>query len=281
MRKFIKSKFFIIIVFASVFLGVGLSLLSHLGYASSLRSGVNNVLAPVQGLFNALGRSLDGYASYFTEHSKLKEENEELKTRIAELEDALYDAQALQNDNEFYKKYLELKSEHLDFIFEDAHVIGRQSGNWATLYSLNKGTGSGIDKDSPIVSENGALLGYVTEAGENWAKVSSILNSTTSVGVYDERSGCSGIASGDYELREDGLIKMEYTDSEADIQVGDRIVTSGLGSIYPKGLSVGVVQSVETDENLRTKYAIIKPFADDDIPDRVMVITGFDKNVGQ
>lgn len=277
MRKFFKSKFFIMTVFVALFLGVGLSLLSSMGYASSLRSGVNYVLSPVQRLFNNIGRGIDGYASYFTDYERLKKENEELKAQVKELEDKMYDAEALQNDNDFYKQYLEIKNEHLDFVFEDAYVIGRESGSWATLYSLNKGTDSGVDVNRPIVSPDGCLVGCIIEAGSNWAKASSILNSSSSVGVCVERNGCSGIVSGDYTLRQDGLVKMEYLENDADIRVGDRIVTSGLGSIYPKGLVVGTVQSIEYDNNLRTKYAVIKPSFTDTMPDRVMVITGFEK----
>ncbi len=277
MRKFFKSKFFIMTVFVALFLGVGLSLLSSMGYASSLRSGVNYVFSPVQRIFDKIGRGIDGYASYFTDYERLKKENEELKARLGELEDKMYDAEALQNDNDFYKQYLEIKSEHLDFVFEDAYVIGRESGSWATLYSLNKGTDSGIEADKPIVSSDGCLIGCIIEAGSNWAKASSILNSSSSVGVCVERNGTSGIVSGDYSLRNDGLVKMEYLENDADIRVGDRIVTSGLGSIYPKGLVVGVVQSIEYDNNLHTKYAIVKPSFSNELPDRVMVITGFEK----
>ncbi len=277
MGKFLKSKYFIILVFIAVLAVVVLTAASSMGYSSQIKNGVNTVLSPLQTCFDYIGKSLDGYAEYITEFDRIKKENEELKKQIAQLSDKIYDAEALRSENEFLKKYLEVKNTHLDFKFEDANVIGREAGNYSSVFSLNKGTDSGIDVNEPIVDENGALMGFIAESGENWAKAHSILNSTSSVGVYTERTSAAGILSGDYELGKDGLCKLEYLSPDADVQEGDRIVTSGKGSIYPAGLVVGIIEQVIIDDNLRTKYAVVRPSAEMNIPEKVMVITEFSK----
>ncbi len=279
MARFLKSKFFIIIAFVAIFIALAVTAASAMGYSSAIKDGINTVLTPLQKGFDYIGRSLDGYAEYITEFDRIKKENTELKNRLAELSGEIYDARALENENEFLKKYLELKDSHLDFTFQDANVIGRESSGFSSVFSLNKGTDSGIDVNEPVVDEHGALVGVVTESGSNWSKVFSILNSSTSIGVYNERSNAPGIVSGDYDLSKKGLCKMEYISADADIQPGDRIVTSGKGSIYPAGLTVGIVEEVLEDDNMRTKYAIIRPSAQMDMPDHVMVVTEFQKTV--
>jgi len=76
------------------------------------------------------------------------------------------------------------------------------------------------------------------------------------------RTGDLGVVKGDYTLMNNGLCKMEYIDGEAQIAVGDEIVTSQLSEVYPEGLSIGKVTKIETDANGLTKYAIIEPFVD-------------------
>ncbi len=280
MGKFFKSKYFIILAFIAIFIAVGVTAASAMGYSSAIKNGVNTVLSPFQKAFDYVGRSLDGYAAYITEFDRIKKENEELKAQVAQLRDEIYDAQALENENAFLKNYLEVKSSHLDFKFEDAYVIGRESGNYSTVFSLDKGTDSGVDVNDPIVDGNGALIGYIAESGTNWSKAYSILNSSASVGVYSERSSATGIISGDYELSKQGLCKLEYLAEDADIQEGDRIITSGKGSVYPAGLTVGIVEQVLTDDNLRTKYALIRPCADTEDIKHIMVVTEFSKSNG-
>ncbi len=276
MGKFFKSKSFIIIAFIAIFISVAVTAACAFGYSSAVKNGINTLLTPLQAAADYIGRSLDGYSEYISEFDKLKQENEELKKQLSELEDKIYDAEALKSDNEFYKNYLEIKQKNLDFKLQDAYIIGREPGKYATVFSLNKGTDSGIDVNEPIIDANGALIGYISEAGTNWAKAYSILNSSSAIGVYNERSGAVGIVFGEYELGNQGIMKLEYLTADADIQEGDRIVTSGKGSIYPEGLSVGIVEQVLTDNNLRTKYALIRPCADMNAPDRVMVVTEFD-----
>ncbi len=277
MGKFFKSNTFIAIAFFAVFLAVTVTAACAFGYGSYIKNAINTALSPLQALADTIGESLDGYSAYITKFDSIKNENAELKKQIAQLRDQIYDAEALKTENEFLKNYLELKEKNLDFKLQDAYVIGRESGNHSSVFSLNKGTDVGIDINEPIVDPGGALIGYIAESGTNWSKAYTILNSSAAIGVYNERSGAVGIVFGEYELSRKGLMKLEYLSADADIQEGDRIVTSGKGSVYPADLAVGIVEQVITDNNLRTKYALIRPCADMNAPERVMVVTEFDK----
>ena len=277
--KFFKSKFFIITLIVAVSVTVVFTAMSLLGYSSYIKAGLNYALVPVQKLSDAVGRALDGYADYITEFEKLKKENEELKERINGMLDEVQSAKAVKEENDELRRMLEVKKEHLDYKFEPADIVGREDGNYMTVFTLDAGKGRGIDKDMPMISANSGLIGRITDAGATWAKASSIIDMGSSVGAYVERSKASGIVVGEYELGLDGLCKMAYLQSDADIEAGDRILTSGVGSVYPRGLIIGTVAEVKYDEGLRTKYAVIKPYAELSGLTSVMVITSFEKYV--
>jgi rod shape-determining protein MreC len=100
-----------------------------------------------------------------------------------------------------------------------------------------------------------------------------LLGADVSVGVICERSGAYGILEGNYGYSEDGLCKMTCAEGDADLQVGDLIVTSGVGSVYSYGLMIGRVSSVEVDKYDRKLTAYVEPIADFSQIYRVMVIS--------
>ena len=277
--KFFKSKFFIITLIVAVSIAVVFTAMSLLGYSSYIKTGLNYLTVPVQKLSDIVGRALDGYASYITEFDKLKKENEELKEQINGMMDEVQSARAIREENESLRKMLEVKEEHLDYKFEPVDIVGREDGNYMTVFTLGKGRNSGIDKDMPIISSNSGLIGRITDAGATWAKACSVVDMNSSVGAYVERSRATGIVTGDYELGLLGLCKISYLQSDADIQVGDRILTSGVGSVYPRGLIIGTVEEVKYDESLRSKYAIVRPYAEISGLSSVTVITSFERYV--
>lgn len=277
--KFFKSKFFVITAIVAVLIAVTFTVMSALGYSSYIKSGLNVILTPFRYLADKTGEALEGYAAYITEFDRLKAENEELKSRIDEMQGEVQAASAIREENEQFRKYLEIKAEHLDYTFENAAVIGRESGNYMTVFTLDKGKNYGIEAGMPIIAANGGLIGGITDAGGTWASASSLTDPSSAVGAYVERSLAAGIVAGDYTLGKSGLCKMSYIADNADIQVGDRILTSGIGSVYPRGLVIGTVTEVVTDENSRSKYAIVRPLAEQTGFSSVMVLTSYEKYV--
>jgi len=147
-----------------------------------------------------------------------------------------------------------------------------------TVFTLDRGSSSGIEVNMPVVTPDG-VVGYITEVGINWSKAATILEYTSSVGVFCERSGALGLCEGTYELRTQSKCMINYLDSDADVRPGDRFVTSGLGGIYPRGLYVGEVISVYPDNYSRGLIAEITPMADLSDISRVMIITAYEDYV--
>ena len=128
-----------------------------------------------------------------------------------------------------------------------------------------------------------AKTGYVSEAGLDWCRVVTVVETASSVGVYTDRTGAVGVAEGDPSLRNGGNCRMTYINADADIRVGDLVYTSGSGSMYPSGLLLGTIVSIEADEGTRTLNAEIKPtvdFTSIDRIDRLVIICGYENATG-
>ena len=275
LKKFFTSKFFIVSLAVAVLVSIVPSVLYFMGQGDYVKATVQLLATPFQWCFTKVGEGIDGYVVYFRRMSGLFEENRKLKTELEENREKVYDAELVREENEFLRKYLGIKAEHSDFTFQDASVIGRESTNYRTEYTLSKGSMHGIEKNMPVITSDG-LVGYVTEVGPTYCRAVPVTENAKSVGAYIERSGTLGVVEGSYSLSFGHLCLMSYIDPESDIRVGDVVTTSGVGSIYPRGLDIGVITEVGIDEGTRTLIATVKPFADFDNISRVMIVTSYE-----
>jgi rod shape-determining protein MreC len=272
--KLIKSRFFIITLAIALLLSIIPGVLCAMGQGSYVRSAIVTVGTPFRWAFTKIGEGISGFSVYFKTIDALREENDALRRELDEYKNLVYDAELIEEENDFLSDFLGLKEEHLDFALEDASVLGREATNYRTLLTLSKGTLHGIDVNMPIITETG-LIGHITEVGATWSKAVVITETASAVGGYIERSGALGVVEGTYELRTDGLCRMVYIEADSDIRIGDKVITSGIGGIYPRGLLIGRVSAVEVDENSRTLTATIEPAAELDSVSKVMIVTEY------
>jgi rod shape-determining protein MreC len=275
MRDFLKTKFFLVIVVAAVLAAAVPTALSALGAKQYLRSAVNVVLTPAQKGFHLVADALDGYASYFTRYDEIVAENLLLKQQIADLSDRLYNAEEAEVLNVWLSSFLEMKRAHTDFTFADAAITGRESVNYMTVCTVDRGSLMGIETGMTVVTPEG-VLGCVSEVGPTWAKVRTLIESSSSIGAYIERTGELGLVEGEFALSSEGLCRITYLAADSDVRVGDRVLTSGYGSVYPRNLVVGYVTEIVPDEYSRTVTAVIRPAATLTGLARVMIITSYD-----
>lgn len=271
-KRFAKSKFFIVCASVAVFLTVFPVVLASMGRSDIIRSGVNLIATPFKSAAAFCSSAVDGFVDYFTEFDRLKAENEQLKQELIEAEKKNDAASAALAENEWLKQFMLWSQENPDYKLIEARTVGRDSGDFATSLTLNKGTNAGIEVGMSVITPDG-LLGYVSEVGLSYAKVKTIIGAEVSVGVICERTGAFGILEGNYGYSEDGLCKMVCAEGDAELVEGDLIVTSGVGSVYPYGLAIGRVSSVEINEFDRTKTVYIEPMADLSSVYQVMVLS--------
>ena len=271
---FFKNKFFIITLVVALLLSIVPTVLCAMGQGSYVRKALQTAAQPFSWAFTKIGEGLSGFSVYFQKLSDLQKENEELRAQLDDYRDRIYNAKMLEEENKWLSDYLGLKKEHSDFLFEEASVIGRESGNYSTVYTLSKGTMHDIKVNMPVITEDG-VVGYVTEVGPTWCRAVSIIETASAVGAYIERSGELGLIEGSYELRFEGKCRMIRLPADADVHEGDRVLTSGLGSIYPRGLFVGEVVSVDADPYSRTLTAVVQPKVDYSSLVKVMIIKDY------
>lgn len=242
--------------------------------ATLLESAIGVVVTPFQDLTTGISSWVDETITASRNKADLKEENTELKNQIADLLEenrrlAMYEA-----ENAKLSALLKIAQRYPDYESVGANVIAKDPGVWYDGFTIDKGTTSDISANMVLIAPEG-LVGKVLESGLTFSKAQSILDSRSSVPAMSVRTGDLGVVKGDYTLSADGLCIMEYIDAQAEIMVGDEIVTSHLSDIYPAGLAIGKVLELETDTNGLTKYAVIQPYVDLKHLDTILVI---DKN---
>ena len=277
--KWIRSKFFIICVSVALVLVLVPSIFAAAGRTDLLRSALVTVTKPFSWCGTKVADAFNGFTDIFSDYDRLKEENAALREELESLKNEDHRAEVVQNENDWLKGYLNFHNEHPEYILTDARIIARESGNYATVLTLDRGTVHGIKTEMPVICAGG-LFGYVSEAGLDWCRVVTVIETASSVGVYTDRTGALGVVEGDPALRGGGNCRMTYIEADADIRVGDLVYTSGSGSMYPAGLLIGKIVSIEADESTRTLIAEVEPAVDfSAIGDlsRLMIICGYEE----
>lgn len=272
--NFLKSKMFITLVILVFIAGCIAAIAASSKRADITQNVIGVLVTPLQSVATGAKNSVDGFFSYFSEFDRLKKENEELKQKVNDLSGKLLDYEKYKQENERLQSLLALKSTKSLLNVDVARVIAREPGNWSTVFIIDKGTLSGIEKKAAVVTKEG-LVGFVSEVGANWAKVSTILEPETSIGGIIVTTSDVGIIEGSLQLMKDGKCKMSYLSRNAKINIGDRVETSGFGQTYPRGIVIGeIVQTVVESHGL-SQYAVIKPLVDFNALKEVMVVKSF------
>ncbi len=275
--KLFKNKFFIVCLTVAVAVAVLMSVFSLMGYRALVRNVLGTVATPFRAIGNLFCGAVEGFGKHFQSIDALEKKNAELEEENRALRERIEQAERLEAENERLRDYLGMKAAYPTFTLEEGTVIGHEGENYLTVLTLNRGSIHGIQVNMAVITKDG-IVGCVSEVGLTWCKVSTILEDARSVGVLAPRSGASGILSGEYTYRENGTCRLTFLDDDArsaDVRVGDRIETSGLGSVYPAGLTVGQVTDMRADAATRSLIATVKPSVDLSSLSYVMIITGY------
>lgn len=279
----IKHRFFIVCLSLALAVALFTGVFAVMGWGSLLRDVGSTVIYPFQWVFAKAGNAIQGFSLYFSDIHDLQDQLESLKAENESLRSELVDAEILENENSWLYQYLSIKEEHGEYSFCAAGVIASSSssdgsGNYITEMTLNKGTTSGVKAGMPVISPAG-LVGVVVEVGLNHCRVSTILDTSVSVGAVTTRATENGLCEGDYVQVHDGNAILRYMDEEADVMPDDIVVTSGLGSVYPYGIPIGRVVSVSSNAYSRTTEAVIQPFTDFSDLTQVVIMTSYTRYV--
>ena len=264
----------LIALLLSILIGVG-SVFSG-GGADPLSNLFNTVTAPVRGVVSGASNWAESVYTYVFRYDEMNAELDELRQQVAELEGQVRDGREAARENEQLRQLLGLQEKRRDFVFESARVTARSTSNWESTLTIGKGTSAGVEPGDCVITETGELVGVVSEAGINWATVSTVINTDIEMGGMVTRTYSAGILEGDFALMGEGRLKLGYLPDGAQLVSGDEVVTSGKGDVYPSGLVVGQVEGVFTDPSGMTRYAVVIPDVELDALIEVFVIKEFD-----
>ena len=234
-----------------------------------------DVLSPLRSGVAAIDRAALRYYNYIFSYESLKEENAALKQQIADLEEDIRTAQELQRENQRYEQLLEIKEEHPDYIFEPAYLISWDASTWRSTFTIGKGSNHGLEVGMAALSENRQMVGIITDLGDNWATVTTILDSGLEISAAIASSGYTGVVQGTYQSENTQVLRMNYLSTDAVLKNGDQVVTTG-STMYPKGLLLGKISNVSLDETGVAKYAALKASCDLDDLEQVFILVNYE-----
>lgn len=192
----------------------------------------------------------------FLPFAALREENAYLKGRIELLRQKIEEYKFISDENNRLKDVLNFRKS-VPFATIAAQVVGRDPSNWANSIIIDKGYDKGIRPNRAVLSAGG-LVGRVLEVGANSSKILLITDPNSRVGVMIQRNRQGGVLTG----RPDGKCRMIYIALDSDVVKGDRVITAGYGTIFPKSIVAGIVLSVGKEPGRLYKYAVVKPAQD-------------------
>ncbi len=275
MKRFL-TKHGILVLSAATAVAVVLSLVSFFSSNTDLLTNiVHTISAPFRSASAAVSEWVGDNMRFAEEFDALKEENEALKLEIAKMEEQLRQAEADSDENQRLRKLLDLREQQRDLKMESARIIQRDASNWASTLTLSAGTDFGVEIGDCVITESGYLVGIITEAGSNWSTCNTVIDTDFSMGAMIFRTGDVGVAAGDFNLMQEGRLQLNYLDADAAPQVGDLVVTSGLGGYYPSQLVIGYIREVMTDDDGLAQYAVLRPAVEIDGLQQVFVVKDF------
>lgn len=275
----------IIILSAAVLLAV-ISIVSVNVFSSSGPvTGVANVITtPVRALVTTVARTFNSIFSAIYEYDELVARNDELNRRIAEMAIDYRESARLAEENAALRQMLDFRDRHGDYEYEMATVDGWSSDNWSSTFRIRIGSAnSNIAPGMGVTTEFGVLIGQVYDVGPTQSTVISVLDTRFSAAAYVGRRdtgdvpNTSSVARGDLTQMGYGRLMLDTIDDDIIISIGDMVVTSDIGGVFPSGLILGEIYEIRRHPSNIGRYAYIVPNVNFDTLTNVFVITGFEE----
>lgn len=235
-----------------------------------IERGVGRVFQPLQKVITRGMATVEESVVTLIKSSEIKEDNDKLREKNEELQLNIIELQLSQEELMELRTLRQTlnnidRNEELNPV--TANVIAKNPGNWFQMFTIDAGTQDGVKKDSVVIG-SGGLVGRVYETGGNWAKVISMIDNSSSVSFQILRDGTyQGIVSGSVNHELSGYL----FDPDAEVVVGDQLITSGIG-LYPRGILIGEVTEVDRTADLLLKSVVVEPAVNFKRLDKVLII---------
>lgn len=267
MPKRIKNKVFII-VFTTLLLLAVLLLSSLPGSPLNfITSPVSALLEPVQKTLTGIAGQVTGFFETLAEGMQIRKDNQELIEENAALRNRISQLEEAGRQYEELKDAFKLKDQFENYQIIGGRVLTREIGSWFDVVRIDIGSSDGIlvseTVSYAVVDAQSRLIGRVQSADAFSAKVLPLLHEGFAVsGKVNEINGALLRVRGDVDLKEQGLCMIDQIPTNASLQIGDEVITSGAGGLFPAGIAIGKIVAVIDNDVRDQRQAYLEPYAD-------------------
>ena len=272
-KKHLASKYVLLILTGVCIVALFTSLVFNLS-GGPLNTVAGYVFIPMQKGINNAGSWISDKANDFKTLGEVLKENKELESQVSDLTQKLNKTKLEQYELDNYRELLALDDKYSEYQKVAANVFAMDGTNWFSTFTIDKGTKDGIQKGMNVIAGSG-LVGIVTDAGPNFAKVRSIIDDSSNVSSMVLTTKDNFNVGGSLKsMNKDKVLPFtELRDEDDKVKVGDPVVTSYVSDQYQEGILIGYVASVEKNANNLTKSGTITPVVDFQHLREVLVIT--------
>jgi rod shape-determining protein MreC len=225
-----------------------------------------DALAPFQVVFSWIGRGTGRLWSGYVNVVDARHEADELRARVAVLEGQLARLSEAERENQRLGALLHFR-EQLPATAYGARVIARDPGPSSTTMTIDRGSRDGVAHGMAVVAPEG-VIGRVVEVSYTVSRVALLTDHNSGIDAIVDRTRARGVLQGG----SDGNCYMNYLNRDADVKVGDRVLTSGLDNVFPKGMSIGQVVDVGRKHRGLLQSATVLPSVALDRVEEVMLV---------
>jgi len=264
LKKIISSKIFITVLVTVLIIIVIIFSSIPGNPIHSLTRPLSVVLNPIQNAVSFVGDRIGSFFSAVTEGMDIREENQELKEEIAKLEYELSQSEEATRRWEELKDAFQIKDTFEQYELIGSSILTREADEWFSVIRIDSGSKDGLNFELydafAAVDARMNLVGRVISSDNDTAKVLPLLHEGFSVSAkVDTVNGIVVRVTGENQLKQSGLCKVSMIPEGMSLNVGDVLVTSGKGGVFPAGIPIGVIDSVHNDSELN-RYATLRPY---------------------
>lgn len=209
---------------------------------------------------DAAGDAVEDATASSSSYSALKEENAQLKAKLVELEEVRLENERLQDLLGLHERY------GIEGV--TARIIGTGSDAYSREATVSAGLNAGVELGQAVVGSTG-LIGQVVEVSPLTCKVRLLDDPQSGVSAYLQSNRAEGVVKGSV----DGMLRLEHVDTSVQVEVGDVVVTSGMGGNYPAGIVVGTVTNVVNAAGTTDRTIVVAPLSAADPMEEVTVVS--------
>jgi len=228
-------------------------------------------LGPVESVFSYISSNTVDLFEHYVFLTGVAAENKTLRNKLAAAHARLGECREKIKLYQRVRPFADLVAKSPDLKFLPASIVAKDPSPWYTAAMINRGDKDGIKAGFPVLVPDG-LVGRVTAVSYEYAKVILITDPNSSVDALVDRTRARGIVTGEGG----GMCRFDYVLRKSDVRMGDMVITSGFGGIFPKGIPIGRVTSLIRRNSGLFQQINVTPCVDLDKLEEVMVVVNFE-----